>query len=197
VETLSATIGAGLTALGLSPAVVAGHHTGGVLAVELAATRPELVAGLVLSSTPLVDPAFRARPAHGVDDVEPDDDGGHLLALWQGRAPFYPPGRPDLLERFVRDALTAGLARSHAGHQLVRRYLMEQKLPALVAPVLLVAAPEDPFGFPGTARMAQALAATGLPPPEVVTIDGGTVPLPDQLPAEYAAAVTAFAGRLA
>ncbi len=194
VETLAAAVGDAVA--GLGPAVVVGHHTGGVLAVELAATRPAQVAGLVLSSTPLVDAAFRGRPPHGVDDVEPADDGTHLTALWRGRAPLYPPGRRDLLERFVRDALTAGLELSHEGHALVRRYLMEDRLPALAAPVLLVAAPDDPFGSPNTARMAQALPAAGLPRPEVVEIPGGTVPLPDQCPAEYAAAVARFAAGL-
>ncbi|MGY1608375.1 MULTISPECIES: alpha/beta fold hydrolase [unclassified Geodermatophilus] len=193
VETLAAAVGDAVA--GLGPAVLAGHHTGGVLAVELAATRPRQVAGLVLSSTPLVDAAFRGRPPHGVDDVEPADDGTHLLALWRGRAPFYPPGRRDLLERFVRDALTAGEL-AHEGHALVRRYAMEDRLPTLTAPVLLLAAPEDPFGAPNTARMAEALPAAGRPRPVVVEVPGGTVPLPDQCPEEYAAAVVRFTAGL-
>jgi pimeloyl-ACP methyl ester carboxylesterase len=196
IESLAAVIADALGTLGLGPAVVAGHHTGGVLAIELAAAHPRRVAALVLSSTPLVDQEFRSRPSHGVDEVHPADDGAHLLALWRGRASFYPPGRPDLLERFVRDGLTAGLERSSAGHLLVRRYVMEERLPLLAAPVLLIAAPDDPFGSPNTARMARAMPEAGLPVPALVQIPGGTVPLPDHLPGEYAAAVAAFAGDL-
>ncbi|MFI0445548.1 hypothetical protein [Actinomadura sp. 6N118] len=32
----------------------------------------------------------------------------HLTELWQRRQKHYPPGRPDLLSRFVRDALVLG-----------------------------------------------------------------------------------------
>lgn len=166
------------------PLVLAGHHTGGVVAVELAARLGERVAGLVLSSTPYVDAEHRARPAHGVDDVTADDDGGHLTALWQGRQAFYPPGRGDLLERFVRDALTAGPERSHAGHAAVRAYRMEERLPHVVAPVVLVAALADPFAAPHLPRW-RAL----LPRARVVEVPGGGVPLPDQLPDAFAAAV--------
>lgn len=174
------------------PLVLVGHHTGGVVAVEVAARRGEAVAGLVLSSTPLTDAEFRARPAHGVDDVEVDGSGAHLRALWDGRAAFYPAERPDLLERFVRDALTAGPALSSSGHRAVREYRMEERLPLLRARVLLVGAPDDPYGYPNLARMSAAL-----PGAEVTEIPGGTVPLPDQLPEAYADVVASFALRLA
>jgi len=163
-----------------------GHHTGGVVAVEVAARVPERVAALVLSSTPLVDAEHRARPAHGVDDVTAAAGGEHLVALWQGRQRFYPPGRPDLLERFVRDALTAGLVRSHAGHAAVRAYRMEDRLPALLplrSRTLLLAALDDPFAAPHVPRLVAALGGVG-----VTELPGG-VPLPDQLPEEFARVV--------
>lgn len=186
LDALRADAGAG------RPLVLVGHHTGGVVAVEVAARRGAAVSGLVLSSTPLTDAAFRSAPAHGVDDVEVDGSGAHLRALWDGRARFYPAGRPDLLERFVRDALTAGPALSSAGHRAVRGYVMEDRLPRVAARVLLVGAPDDPYGYPNLARMAAALPAAG-----VTRIPGGTVPLPDQLPREYADVVAGFALQVA
>lgn len=179
-----------LDALGVEQAAVVGHHTGGVIAVELAARAPRRVSHLVLSSTPCVDAEFRGRPGYGVDDVAGSADGSHLVALWQGRQSFYPADRPDLLERFVKDALAAGRERSAAGHAAVRAYHMENRLCAIEAQTLLVGATADPFGHPNLARLAAAMPAA-----ECTEIDGGMVPLPDQLPERYAEVVLDFVGR--
>ncbi|HML01160.1 MAG TPA: alpha/beta hydrolase [Acidimicrobiales bacterium] len=49
-----------------APVVVVGHSFGGRVAVQLAATRPELVAGLVLTGVPLLPaPGRRRRPPIG------------------------------------------------------------------------------------------------------------------------------------
>jgi pimeloyl-ACP methyl ester carboxylesterase len=180
-----------LQALEIERAAVVGHHTGGAIAFELAASRPELVEALVLSSTPFVDAEFRrARAELGrpvVDGVDTAEDGSHLVALWQGRAAFYPPGRPDLLERFVRDALKAGLPATHEGHLAVAAYAMEDKLDAIRVPVLLIGATDDPYAFPHLRPLAEAL-----PGSTVVELEGGMVPLPDQLAREFAAAVVEF-----
>jgi len=121
-----------------------------------------------------------------VDEVEPRPDGSHLTELWRLRQPFYPDGNIDLLERFVVDALQAG-PRAAEGHRTVARYEMETRLPLVRCPVLLVAATEDPhaYGFVG------ALHA-GLPTSRIAEIPGGMVPLPDQLPHEFAAVVVEF-----
>ena len=177
-----------LDALRLERASVVGHHTGGVIALELAASYPDRVDRLVLSSTPLVDDEFRRTRAAGpaVDEVEPSEDGSHLTALWQQRMRFYPRGRPDLLTRFVLDALKAGEL-AVAGHRAVRAYDMEAKLPWVEAPALLIGAPDDPFAYPHLAPLAERL-----PGSRVVEIPGGTVPLPDQLPREFARVVVEF-----
>ena len=177
-----------LDALGIERSAVVGHHTGGVIALELAAARPDLVERLVCSSTPLVDDEGRrlraSRPV--VDEVEPSDDGSHVLELWRGRAAFYPPGRPDLLTRFLIDALRAGEL-APAGHRAVWAYAMGDRLGLVRAPVLLVGATEDRFAYPHLPRLAAAL-----PGSRVVEIPGGMVPLPDQLPEEFAGAVAGF-----
>lgn len=177
-----------LAALGIDRAAVVGHHTGGVIALELAAQRPELVERLVCSSTPFVDDEGRARRAARpvIDEVEPSEDGSHLVDLWRGRAPFYPPGRPDLLTRFVVDALRAREP-PHTGHRAVWAYRMEERLGLVQAPVLLVGATADPFAYPHLRQLAAAL-----PGSTVVELEGGMVPLPDQLPQEFAAAVSSF-----
>jgi pimeloyl-ACP methyl ester carboxylesterase len=173
-----------LDALALDRVSLVGHHTGGVIAVEVAATHPERVDRLVLSSTPLVDAEGR-RDRPRVDDAPPSGDGSHLGELWQGRQEFYPEGRDDLLGAFVLDALKAG-PRAAGGHGAVARYEMEHRLPLVRAETLLIGAPGD-LVYPDLRRLAAAL-----PGARVEEIDGGMVPLPDQLPEEFAARVNDF-----
>ncbi|HEU5293623.1 MAG TPA: alpha/beta hydrolase [Burkholderiaceae bacterium] len=177
-----------LDALGIARAHVVGHHTGGVIAAELAARHAQRVGALVLSSTPFTDEAFRRsraqRPA--IDAVEPSADGAHLAALWRKRQPFYPAGRPDLLQAFVLDALKVR-GDVEAGHRAVAAYRIEDRIDAIRHPTLLIRAPGDPFASP---HAAQWLAH--LPQAQVVDIEGGMVPLPDQLPQAFGDAVLRF-----
>lgn len=185
IERWATTLNAALDALAVSQAAVVGHHTGGVIAVELAHQRPQRVTALVLSSTPLTDAAYRATPP----DESAVDAGEDADSLRRSRADFYPAARPDLLDRYVAGAVRAGwLAR--AGHHLVAGYAMDGKLEALRIPTLLIGADRDPFAFPQLARMAAAL-----PHAETVVIRGGMVPLPDGWPQEFATAVAEFLAR--
>jgi pimeloyl-ACP methyl ester carboxylesterase len=177
--------------LGIDRAHLVGHHTGGVIAVELAASHPERVAALVLSSTPFTDAEFRRvrteRPP--IDHVDPAADGSHLTDLWQRRQGFYPPDRPDLLTAFVRDALVV-LDDVEGGHTAVATYRMEDTITGVVAPVRLIRATDDPFAFPhGEELREQLVSAASV---DMVDIDGGMVPLPDQLPDAFASAVVEF-----
>ncbi|MGZ5186495.1 MAG: alpha/beta fold hydrolase [Caldimonas sp.] len=180
-----------LDAIGVARAHLVGHHTGGVVAVEMATRAAERVASLTLSSTPYTSEAFRraraGRPA--IDAVAPSDDGSHLAALWQKRQPFYPRGRPELLQAFVADALKVS-GDVEAGHRAVASYRMEDRIAALRAPVLIVHGSDDPFAAPHLAEWRHLL-----PTARVATIEGG-VPLPDQCPREFAAALIAFVDAL-
>jgi len=182
-----------LDALGIERADVVGHHTGGVIAVELAAAFPDRVRGLVLSSTPFTNEAFRiaraARPP--IDEVEPSEDGSHLAALWQRRQSFYPANRPELLEAFVLDALKAS-GGPEDGHRAVAAYRMEDRIQRVVHPTLIIRATDDPFASPHAAELHEHLSNA-----RVVDIEGGMVPLPDQMPGPFAHAVLEFLETLA
>lgn len=182
-----------LDALGIERAAVVGHHTGAVVALEMAASRPQRVAALALSSMSLIDAARRA--AHDglrvIDEVERQADGGHLAELWQRRRPFYPADATALLERFTIDALKAGPLAAE-GHRVVNRYRMEARLPLVGCPTLVLAADADPHAYPSAARIAAAIPGSVLQ-----VIEGGMVPLPDQMPQRFAAALTAFFAGLA
>ena len=180
-----------LDALGIEKVDAVGHHTGGVIALELAAAFPQRVRSLVLSSTPYTDETFRKARAQRppIDEVAPSEDGSHLAALWQKRQGFYPAGRPELLEAFVLDALK--VARVEEGHRAVASYRMEERIGRIAQPVLIMRATDDPFAAPHAAELQHHL-----PQARIVDIEGGMVPLPDQMPDAFARAVLDFLEKL-
>jgi pimeloyl-ACP methyl ester carboxylesterase len=182
-----------LDALSIAQAHVIGHHTGGVIALHLAAAHAPRVASLVLSSTPFTGEAFRRarRERPPIDAVEPSGDGSHLAALWQRRQPFYPPGRPALLEAFVRDALKVS-GDVEGGHRAVASYRMEDHIGRVTQPTQLIRAVDDPFAAPHLLELQAQL-----PQARVAEIAGGMVPLPDQLPEAFARNVLGFLDGLA
>lgn len=188
IEAWAAVAARFLAALGIAQAHVVGHHTGGVIAIELAARHGSRVRSLVLSSTPYTDAEFRRVRAERppIDAVEPSEDGTHLAALWRKRQGFYPPGRPDLLEAFVRDALQVG-GDVEGGHRAVASYRMEDRIAAVTQPTLVVRAGADPFAAPHAEHWLQLL-----PQAQLTDLPEGMVPLPDQLPEAFAQAVLRF-----
>lgn len=177
-----------LHVLGIGRAHVVGHHTGGVIALEMAAAFPERVGRVVLSSTPFTDEAFRrARAGRApIDEVVQSADGAHLLALWRQREPYYPAGRADLLNAFVLDALRV-IDRVEEGHRAVGAYRMEERVGKVRQPVLVIRAGADPF-----ARDHASPLCAALPDARLVVIEDGMVPLPDQMPEAFARAVLEF-----
>ncbi len=177
-----------LDALAIDRTVLVGHHTGGVVAVEVAAAHPERISALVLSSTPFIDAEAReqrkTRPP--IDEVEEAPDGSHLARLWQKRMPFYPKNQPDLLARFVLDALKVR-DRVEAGHRAVGRYVMEVRVPLIQAPTLLIGAGDDPFALPHLEPLARVIRGG-----RTVVIPGGMVPLPEQMPEAFAKVIVDF-----
>lgn len=177
-----------LDALEVGPAVVVGHHTGAYVAAEMAVAYPERVRVAVLSSLGLATREERLAQLEApppVDYVERSFDGSHVLDLWRLRARFYPPDI-GLLERYLIDCLKAGDLAAE-GHSVVARYASEERLPLLTCPVLLIGATEDPHSYPSLTSLR-----TAIPHASVAEIEGGMVPLPDQLPDHFAAAVEEF-----
>lgn len=195
IEDYAAGASALLDALRVPRATVLGHHTGGAVAIELAARSPARVAALVLSSTPWTGPEYRAKHADGpaVDVAEQSRDGAHLGQLWAGRAPYYPEPAAPLLDRFIRDALAPGVDPAE-GHRACGRYRMERRIGLVRAPVLLLTGDGDPFALPAMAELASRLdPATE---PRQVVVPGGCVPLMEQKPTEVAEAVVRFLSEL-
>lgn len=177
-----------LDALGIPRASLVGHHTGGVVAVEVAASRPERVDNLVLSCMPYVGPVERLerRSRPPIDLVRPRADGSHLQELWNKRVRYYPPDRPDLIARLVADGMRV-LDPIEDGHNAITAYPMEERLSLVQAAVLILEGSADPFSYPDMERLAAAL-----PGCRTYVVEGAGVPLPEQCPAEFARAVVEF-----
>ncbi len=177
-----------LDGLGIARASLVGHHTGAVIAIELAASHPERVERLVLSASPYVDAMDRERRKSRppIDEVDPKPDGTHLTELWQRRQGFYPKDRPDLLTRYLIDAMKAG-ERAEEGHRAVSAYGMEDRVGRIRCPTLIVCGTDDPFSYP---RMEPL--ASHIPGSRAVAIPGGTVAMVDQMPAEFTRAILGF-----
>jgi pimeloyl-ACP methyl ester carboxylesterase len=99
---------------------------------------------------------------------------------------FYPKSRPDLLRRFVQDALKVW-GDVEAGHRAVNDYRMEERVPLIQAPTLVLAGTDDPFSYPRMKPLSDHI-----PGSKTVEIKGGMVPMVDQMPEEFAAAVMDF-----
>jgi pimeloyl-ACP methyl ester carboxylesterase len=176
-----------LDALGIERTHLVGHHTGGVVAVEVAGTYPERVNKLVLSGTTCPDEEGRKREWPTIDAVEPKEDGSHLTELWQKRQWFYPKDKPDLLHRFVIDALKRGLDRVEDGHEAVNTFRIEVPLPNIKGPVLLICGAED-----WAARPDQMKLMSYLPQAKYIEVEGGMIPLDEQMPERFAEIVLQF-----
>jgi pimeloyl-ACP methyl ester carboxylesterase len=175
ITTYAEAIAVACTTDGIERCHLVGHHTGAAVAAQVAATRPGLIASVILSSPPWMDAEARAaraaRVGPGIDQVERIDDTSYAQGFSAGRAAFYPTDRPDLLQRFVADALL--VADPTAGHRAVGRWRMEDVLPKLDSlRATLVDHQSDPFAHPHIARWSAAL-----PDARVAVIADGMVPL--------------------
>jgi pimeloyl-ACP methyl ester carboxylesterase len=136
----------------IGPAVLVGNSLGCQIATLLAATRPELVAGLVLVA-PTMDPAA----------------GGPLGMMLRGAIDI-PRERQSLWRIWIPDLMRCGPWRGLA--TLVRSWQDEQvaRLPGIAAPALIVGGERDPIAPPrwieemeGGLPRARALILPGSP----------------------------------
>jgi pimeloyl-ACP methyl ester carboxylesterase len=174
-------------ALGLESYSIVGHHTGGVIGVEVAARNPEKVANLVLSAAAYSDPARRqAMLDHGpIDEVPMSSDGTHLVELWRRRQDFYGPDHEDALNAFVVDGLRV-FDRIEEGHYAVHAYDMPTRLDNIRSRSLVICGGLDVYSMPDVPRLCAALHC------ESTIIAEAGVPLPEQRPQQFAEVVTDF-----
>jgi pimeloyl-ACP methyl ester carboxylesterase len=178
-----------LDQLAAGKAVFVGHHTGAVIAIELAAGHPERVERLVLSGPVYVDAAGRAELLRFFEQWRVRPDGSHFLDKWEKFLRWV--GDPTLAHRLVADLFRAGdfgLA-SEQGHFAVAAYRMEERLPLVRCPALLLFCARDPF----TDRERAAPLREAFRPAAEVTIDAGVFAA-NERPELWAQAVLDYVG---
>lgn len=143
--------------LGLGPIAAVGHHGGGVVGMEMAASRPDDVECLVLSSTPWIGPDERAeRRDSGVFyGFAPRDDLSHILQMAERRRSWMPAGRPELWNGVVVDVLRA--RDPEAPLHAIAEYRMEDRIGLVTCPTLVLARRGD-IWFAQRDTMAARLA---------------------------------------
>jgi 2-hydroxy-6-oxonona-2,4-dienedioate hydrolase len=127
VSELADALAAWMTAIGLPRAALVANSLGCQIVVDLAARRPELVEALVLAA-PTIDANARNAPAQIV----------RWLHDWAYE-------RPSLTLAHLRDFVLAGLPRSLRTFRNTLADRIEDKLPWVQAPTLVVRGTRDPI----------------------------------------------------
>jgi 2-hydroxy-6-oxonona-2,4-dienedioate hydrolase len=170
LEAYADILAAWLEAAGFQQAVWIGHSFGAQVLVELATRRPELVERLVLISL-TVDANARQFL----------DQSARLL-LDATRE------RPSLLLLLARDYLETGLVTLFRNGRLALRDRVEQKLPAVQAPTLVVRGGKDPLVPDSWAREVVRL----LPKGRLAVVPGAPHAVQYAAPADVAEEIRTF-----
>ena len=127
---------------GVKDAHVIGHHTGALIAIELAAGHPDRVASVVLSGPVYCDAKGREALRPYFQQWHVQEDGSHLMEKWTKFSKWTSPA--SLVQRLLLDLFRAGET-SEAGHMALLVYKMEERLPLVHCPGLLIFGSRDPF----------------------------------------------------
>ena len=177
-----------MDALGIEKASIVGHHTGAEIGAELAATWPDRVDKLVLSSCPY----FRTeseRKAHTQSPnfrrVKIDPDGGHLMEWWRRSKRYGDP--VEIVDERALDFHKAG-PRGEELHDEAFAYepKLPQTLPRIKCPTLVLSGTRDHF------HPAQEEVKRLIPRSKLTIIENGPVYIDRVMPKEFAEAILTF-----
>ncbi len=183
-----------LNAIGIKKTHIVGNHTGGVLAIEFAASYPEMVdklilSGIAASKDPDANKALIGTPTftfHGMDD-----DGEFLVKKWQTYRSFCSPGaKPSTWYPAFIASLIPG-ERLHDGHNAAFRYNKIPKLPLIKSPTLLIKGSND--DFVGDIEYTKTLMQNC----ETLLLEGGGVLMGYEIPEKFSQVIIDFLGRTA
>ncbi len=170
VAGLSDSLAVWMETVGLTSAVLVGNSVGCQVVADLALRHPERVERAVLQG-PTMDPEARTALRQAA-----------RLALDGTREP------PSLLPIMLLDYLSAGLRRSLATFRYALEDRMEEKLPHLRAPTLVVRGERDPIVPQRWAERAARL----LPEGSLVVVPGASHTMNYAVPSELARVVRSF-----
>jgi len=190
VEDWASSIVAVLDHLGLDQVDVLGHHTGTLVATEVALQSPRRVRRIILNGPFPLNEAERARYIEGSKLVnaqgKPQLDGSHLLSSFETRLRMYGPD-PDA------EVITRGVAQKYQalgpfwwGHYAAYRYDHAATLLRLTQPALILTnTGDDIYELAQRARRIR-------PDFPYVELQGGTHDIVDQQPEAWSDAVVGY-----
>lgn len=130
--------------LDVQDAVIAGHHTGALIAAAFAAARPDRTSGLILDNPPFYTAEERAQrlalPHHA---QAPEEGGGHFTSRWRFMRGM---ADPDLSVAGLHLAIIAHQvndASADHGHAAAYAWDMASAVDAISAPTLVLSSRGD------------------------------------------------------
>ncbi len=184
-----------LDALGIDIADVLGHHTGAMVATEVALQFPERVRKLVLAGPlPMEEPErqkFLAGTQRNEIDFVYEADGSHLAKSFMGRYRMYSSSgttpSPKLISRYVVEKFM-GYGPFWYGHHAAFIYDHKQAILKIRKPTLIMTNTGDQIYE--QAKLTKQTRSDF----EMTVLQGGGVDIIDQQPQAWAAAVAKFLG---
>lgn len=180
-----------LEALALPCVPVAGHHTGSLVATEMAVQFPQQVSAAVMGGIVLPDPAARALWDEIMDREKrfrPMPEGAHFVEIARIRE-HYAAGTipPERISDYVMQAMQAWQQGAYWwGHHAAFSYDQGQRLMQITQPALLLTNTGDMLH-------QSTLKAHALRPDFALTaLEGGGIDVTDQNPIGWADAVADF-----
>src|SRR5690606_15138016 len=144
--------------LDVPDAVIAGHHTGALIAAAFAASRPARTSGLILDNAPFYTVAERAqRVAQRHLAHQPCEGGEHFTSRWRFLRAMADPGLSvagvhlAIIAHYVNDA-----SADH-GHPAAYAWDMSDAVDVIAAPTLVLSSRDDEIGAHGS-RLLQRRA---------------------------------------
>lgn len=190
IEDLAVAVPPVLDALGLESAHVLGHHTGALIATEVALQFPNRVAGVVLNGPLPLSDARRAAYLEWVKGAEIElvwqADGSHFTTAFATRRDLYgEDADPATITRYIVEQFS-GYAPFWIGHHAAFLYDHERALRDLEHRTLILTNTGDQI-------YDYALRARDLRPGFAFeALDGGGIDIVDQLPDAWSDTVAAF-----
>jgi pimeloyl-ACP methyl ester carboxylesterase len=148
-------VAATLDALGLAEVDLVGHHTGALVAAQVAVDFPERIKKLALWGLAIYVEALAASRARLKNEQPPeyDDEGAALTAFWERqRALAGDAYAPELGVRAMIEMLQTGMARPY-GHWAGQKCDREALLARVTHPALILGGQRDPL-WPGIEKAA-------------------------------------------
>jgi pimeloyl-ACP methyl ester carboxylesterase len=139
-----------------SPMDILGYHTGTIMGLEMALQEPKGVRRLVLSSMPIFDAARRAELLPTLVPDPLGEDGLHILKPWRSGIAGRGPGQTlEMTHRNYTEKLRADPDKSYWALQALARYPIEEALPRVTQPVLILQSRDTLYDHAALARRLQ------------------------------------------